>query len=65
MMFKMKVKEAGGVRAFAREHGLSAAYVSDVQLGRRGLSERLQVILGVQIVIPEVRYIWRGRRLPR
>ncbi len=48
--------EAGGVRAWAREHGLSAAYVSDVRLGRRSLGPAILDALGVEIakVIPAV-----------
>ena len=34
-MFRRHVEAAGGVRALARKLGLSAAYVSDVRLGRR------------------------------
>lgn len=56
LMLELKIKEAGGVRAFARKHKLSAAYISDVARGNRNLSERMQLILGVQIVIPEIRY---------
>jgi hypothetical protein len=34
-MLKAACEEAGSVREWARRHDLSAAYVSDVTLGRR------------------------------
>jgi len=46
--FSEEVEKAGGVRAFARKHGLSAAYVSDIMLSRRGLSDTVLKILGLE-----------------
>ena len=42
--------KAGGVRAWARTHKLSAAYVSDVRLGRRSLGPAILDALGVEYV---------------
>lgn len=49
-------EKAGGVRAWARAHNLSAAYVSDVRLGRRSLGPAILAALGLEIakVIPAV-----------
>ena len=46
--FKRAVEKAGGIRAFARDHSLSAAYVSDITLGRRSLSERVLKIIRLE-----------------
>ena len=43
-----EVEEAGGIRAFAREHGFSAAYISDILLKRRGLSPAILKLLGLE-----------------
>lgn len=43
-----EVAEAGGTRAFARKHLLSAAYVSDVLLGRRGPGPSVLKILRLE-----------------
>ncbi len=56
MMLRRKIEEAGGVRAFARKHKLSPAFISDVARGRRNMSERMQVILGIQVVMPDIKY---------
>ncbi len=64
-LLRQRIEEAGGVRAFARKHKLSAAFVSDVARGRRNISPRMQIILELHIVLPEVRYLWHGRQLPR
>jgi hypothetical protein len=34
-MLRVACKKAGGLRAWSRQHGVSAAYVSDVLLDRR------------------------------
>lgn len=43
-----EVEEAGGMRAFAREHGFSAAYISDIMLKRRGLSPAILKLLDLE-----------------
>ena len=55
-MFKLMVAHAGGQRAFARQHKFSAAYVNDVVLGRRKLSERVLKILGLKEIVTPVKY---------
>ena len=63
-MLRSKIEEAGGLRAFARKHKLSPAFISDVARGNRKMSERMQIILGVQVVIPasmRPRHESRGR----
>lgn len=47
-MLKAAVDAAGGQRAFARLHGLSAGYVNDVLRGKRGLSDRILKTIGVK-----------------
>lgn len=55
-MLGKETDKAGGVRAWARKQGLSAAYVSDVRLGRRSLGPSILGALGVEVakVIPAV-----------
>lgn len=55
--------KAGGVRAWARLHKLSAAYVSDVRLGRRSLGPAILDALGVEVakVIPAITTYRRKR----
>lgn len=53
-MLKRACNEAGSQRAFARKHGLSAAYISDVLLGHRAPAGTICRALGLQMT---VRYI--------
>ena len=41
------IKAAGGVRAFARLHSLTPAYISDVARRRRDLSDTICATIGV------------------
>lgn len=49
-------RAAGGLRAWSREHGLSAPYVSDVMRGNRPPGGRIAAALGFAIVRTETRY---------
>lgn len=42
------VTDAGGQRAFAAAHGLTAAYVNDVIHGRRALADRILAMIGIK-----------------
>lgn len=42
--------KAGGIRAWARQHGLSAAYVSDVLLDRREPGPSICQVFGLEAV---------------
>ena len=51
-------RRAGSQRAWARQHGVSAAYVSDVLLGRRNPGSKILEPLGlVQRVTYSVEYV--------
>ncbi len=45
------VKEAGSLRAFAAQHGLTASYIHDVLHGRRLLSTRIAAAIGIERVV--------------
>jgi hypothetical protein len=42
------VREAGGQRAFAAEHGFTVGYVNDVLHGKRALADRILATIGVE-----------------
>lgn len=46
--FKAAIAEAGGQRAFARQHGVTAGYISDVFHGRRALTDTLLRIIKIK-----------------
>lgn len=48
--FRKAVDRAGGIRAWARDQGLSAAYVSDVLLKRRAPGPSVCEPLGLERV---------------
>lgn len=49
--------EATSIRAVARELGLSAAYLSDILLGRRAVSETVAEAFGFQReIVTEIRF---------
>lgn len=52
---KAQTDEAGGMRAWSRNHGFSASFVSDVLAGNVEPSKRLLLTLGFERV-KEVRY---------
>lgn len=41
------VNEAGGLRRFAEQHGLTAPYISDVLRGKRALADRILATIGI------------------
>lgn len=45
------IAEVGGQQAFAKRHGFSSAYISDVVRNRRDLSDRLLAALGIERVV--------------
>ena len=47
-MLRAECEKLGSQRAFARRHKLSAAYVSDVLLGRRDPAEAICKALGIK-----------------
>ena len=42
------IKRAGGQRAFAKQAGLTPAYVNDVVHGRRALADKILSTIGVK-----------------
>lgn len=48
------VDAAGGQRAFARKHGLSVGYISDVLRGNRELSDRILSTIGIERSVQRV-----------
>lgn len=56
IMLKVGCDEAGSMRAWARNHKLSAAYVSDVILGRREPGPSVCAVLGLEAVRHETTY---------
>lgn len=43
------IKKAGSQKAFAAEHNISEAYVSDIINDRRGFGDKILKILGLEI----------------
>lgn len=43
-----RITKAPSLRALAREWGMSAAYLSEVRLGQRPVSDRLMAKLGIE-----------------
>lgn len=58
-MLKQACEKAGSQRAFARQHGLSAAYITDVLLARRAPAKAICKALGLQMT---VRYLIEFRK---
>jgi hypothetical protein len=57
--FRESVRAAGGVRAWARKHGLSAPFVSDVFNCHRGMTKTVCAALGLRKIeepAPPTRY---------
>lgn len=54
-MLQVACDRAGGIRAWARQHKLSAAYISDILLGRRGAGPSILKALGL-VAIRETTY---------
>lgn len=54
-MLQKACDQAGGIRAWARQHKLSAAYVSDILLARRGAGPSILSALGL-VAIRETTY---------
>ena len=52
--FRKAVKDTGGIAAFAKLHEISPSYVSDMDNGRRGFSERILKIIGLKIDYVEI-----------
>lgn len=50
-ILRNKCKEAGGQSAFAKQHGVSVAYVSDVINGRKDPGPALLRAIGVKRVV--------------
>lgn len=42
------IQAAGGQRQFARAHGLTVSYVSDVLHGKRALADRILATIGIE-----------------
>jgi DNA-binding transcriptional regulator YdaS (Cro superfamily) len=45
------IQVAGSQKAFAKAHGVSQQYISDVLMGRRGAGEKLLDALGLERVV--------------
>lgn len=56
IMLKEACNEAGSIRAWSREHDLSAAYISDIIVGRREPGPSVLSILGLEAVRHETTY---------
>lgn len=54
-MIQAAINDAGGVRALARQWGLTPSYITDLRLGRRAPSEEVCRRVCVRKVV-EVRY---------
>jgi len=50
-MLRQSCRDAGGQSAFARKHGVTAAYVSDVLNGRQDPGPALLKAIGVRKVV--------------
>jgi hypothetical protein len=50
-MIRHAVENAGGQRAFARNHNLSVSYVSDLVKRRRGIGAAISKALGIEKVV--------------
>jgi hypothetical protein len=50
-LLRKACEEAGSLRAWAREHQLSAAFVSDVLLGRRNVGPAICAALGLTRIV--------------
>ncbi len=48
-ILNVAIEKAGSLRAFARNHKISAAYVSDVRLGKRGAGPSIAKALGYRV----------------
>jgi hypothetical protein len=55
-ILKKACDEVGGIRAWSRKHDISAAYISDVILGRREPGPSVCRILGLEAVHHETTY---------
>jgi DNA-binding transcriptional regulator YdaS (Cro superfamily) len=55
-MLRLSIAAAGSLRAWAREHGLSAPYVSDVMRGNRSFGPSICEALGIERVNGTVTY---------
>ncbi len=56
------VRKAGGVRSWARQNDLSAAYVSDVLNDNRKMGPAILEALGIEAVSTVTTYKYRGKR---
>lgn len=45
------IQQAGSQQAFARQHGISAQYISDVLRGRREIGAKIAQALGYERVV--------------
>ena len=58
-LLKSECKKAGTQAAWAKDHGLSAAYVTDVLLGKRNAGAKILSALGVEKVVT---HKFRGKK---
>lgn len=55
------IAESGSQRHFAKQHGLTVAYVNDVLHGRRALADRILAAIGIEReIVSRVTYRERG-----
>ena len=47
-ILRVRCREAGSQKAWAKKHGLSPAYVNDVLQGRREISDNFATMLGFE-----------------
>lgn len=49
-----KIVKAGSLRAYARQIGVSAAYLSDVMRGRRAPGRKILAPLGIKVTVRRI-----------
>lgn len=54
-ILKKKVAQAGSQKNAATELGISAAYLSDLINGRRGIGDKMLKMLGLRIVYERIK----------
>lgn len=46
-----QIEQCGSAQAWAKKHGVSPSYVSDVRMGRRDMGEKMLSALGLERVV--------------
>jgi len=62
-ILRVRCQERGTQKAWAKDHGISAAYVNDVLQGRREISDNFAAMLGFErrvVFLPNPPHLDRG-----